>query len=73
MSDDVKAAFGITHRTVYTKDNCPACTMLKNTFDRAGVRYTEIKIGRDITREDFITQFPTIKSVPYVVEDANPM
>ncbi len=54
---------------IYTKDNCPACVALKAELNAVNAEYTEIRIGRDITREDFITQFPGVRSVPYVVED----
>jgi glutaredoxin len=69
MSDDVKACFGFTHRTIYTKDNCPYCKTLMNTWNRTGVKFTEVRIGRDITREEFLEKFPGIKRVPHVVED----
>jgi methanogenic corrinoid protein MtbC1 len=29
--------------------------------------YTEIKIGRDITREEFMEQFPNVRSVPFFI------
>jgi len=57
--------------TVYTKDNCPACVALKAEFDKTGQRYNEVKIGTDITREDFIEKFPLVRSVPYVVFNAD--
>ena len=57
-------------KTVYTKDNCPACTQLKNKLKQNGETFNEIKIGQDITREDFIVKFPTVKAVPYTVENA---
>ena len=53
---------------VYTKDNCAACVALKRELDASQTKYTEVKIGRDITREDFMVKFPTVRSVPYVVE-----
>lgn len=57
---------------VFTKDNCPACTQLKMELKRDNVEFIEINIGKDISREDFITQYPNIKRVPYVVaEDYN--
>lgn len=59
-------------KTIYTKDNCPACVQLKAQLKQTGEEFTEIKIGKDITREDFIVKFPTVKTVPYV-EDANTM
>lgn len=57
---------------VFTKDNCPACNQLKMELKRDNVEFIEINIGKDISREDFITQYPNIKRVPYVVaEDYN--
>ena len=58
-------------KTVYTKDNCPACVQLKNKLKHDGETFNEIKIGTDITREDFISKFPTVKTVPYVVNNPN--
>ena len=55
-------------RVVYTKDNCPACNTLKQSLIQNGVKFTEIKIGRDISREEFIDTFPNVKSVPHMVE-----
>jgi glutaredoxin len=58
-------------KTVYTKDNCPACEQVKAVFKRDNIEFKEIKIGRDISREDFITKYPTIKRVPFTVVDDN--
>ena len=30
--------------TVYTRNNCTACTATKVTMDRLGIRYTEINV-----------------------------
>lgn len=56
-------------KTVYTKDNCPGCVALKASLAQAGEAFKEVKIGRDITREEFMEQFPTVRTVPYVVDD----
>jgi glutaredoxin len=56
-------------KTVYTKDNCPACVSLKASLAQAGEAFTEIKIGRDISREEFMSKFPTVRTVPYVLDD----
>ena len=53
---------------VYTKDNCPACTTLKATYAQNGVVFEEVKIGRDISREEFMELYPTVRTVPYVKE-----
>ena len=56
-------------KTVYTKDNCPACVALKASLVKAGEAFQEIKIGRDITREEFMSKYPTVRTVPYVVDN----
>ena len=56
-------------KTVYTKDNCPACVTLKASLVKSGEAFKEIKIGRDISREHFMQLYPTVRTVPYVVDD----
>jgi len=55
--------------TVYTKDNCPACNTLKATYAQNGVVFQEIKIGRDISREEFMELYPSVRTVPFVKEN----
>jgi len=56
-------------KVVYTKDNCPGCVALKASLAQAGEAFKEVKIGRDITREEFMEKFPTVRTVPYVVDN----
>ena len=56
-------------KTVYTKDACPACVTLKASLVKSGEAFQEVKIGRDITREEFMSKFPTVRTVPYVLDD----
>lgn len=56
-------------KTVYTKDNCPACVTLKASLAQSGEAFSEVKIGRDITREDFMSKFPNVRTVPYIEDD----
>ena len=58
--------------TIYTKDDCPACTAAKAKLTVQGQEFTEIHIGRDITREEFLKQFPTVRSVPYIITVIEP-
>jgi glutaredoxin len=52
---------------VYTKDSCPACVALKARLSREGESFTEVNIGKDITREAFMEMYPTVRQVPHVV------
>ena len=51
--------------TMYSKEDCPWCDRAKELMNTKNEPYTEIKIGRDITREEFMEQFPNVRSVPY--------
>lgn len=51
---------------VYTKDNCPACVALKARLSKEGESFTEVNIGKDITREAFMEKFPLVRQVPHI-------
>jgi glutaredoxin len=53
---------------VYTKNNCPACVQLKTKLASDGVDFVEVHLGKDITVEAFKEKFPTVRSVPHMVE-----
>jgi len=55
-------------KIVYTKDNCPACVQLKTKLASDGVDFVEVNLGRDMTIEAFKEKFPTVRSVPHVVD-----
>jgi glutaredoxin len=52
---------------VYSKDNCPACTALKARLSKEGEAFTEINVGKDITREEFLEKFPQVRQMPHMV------
>ncbi len=52
---------------VYSKDNCQACEALKARLTREGESYIEINVGKDITREEFLKEFPHVRQMPHVV------
>jgi glutaredoxin len=60
-------------QVVYSKDNCPGCKRLISEYEMngwlEGREFRVVKIGTDITLEEFISKFPTVRSVPYVTED----
>lgn len=52
---------------VYSKENCPACTALKARLTKDGESFTEIMVGKDMSREEFLEKFPQVRQMPHVV------
>lgn len=54
----------------YTTSSCLGCSALKELFEKSLVTFKEIKLGEDITPEDFRLLFPEHNdSMPYVIID----
>ena len=57
---------------VYSKDDCVMCDKAKQLLTERGVSFTVISIGMEgavegqINHEDFIKEFPGIRSIPYI-------
>lgn len=56
---------------IYTKENCGYCQQAKQLFETKKINYTEMLIGRDITREQVLAQLPHAKSLPQIWLDDN--
>lgn len=52
---------------IYTKDNCPYCDQAKNLLRAKGQTYKETNIGKDITREEFMSTFPGVMTAPFII------
>ena len=59
----------MTNVLIYTKDNCSYCVQAKNLFTNKGQQYIEKKIGKDLTREEFLESFPDVRTVPFIIID----
>lgn len=53
---------------VYSKPGCPSCDNAKKLIAISGDVYVENVIGRDVSREEFMEMFPSVKSVPLIIE-----
>lgn len=58
---------------LYTRDDCFWCFKAKELLNHNHLDYREIKIGQDLTREEFKEMFPEQKTVPYIFVDSKPI
>jgi glutaredoxin 3 len=54
---------------MYTKKTCSACIRAKSLLDLKGISYNESVIGEDVLREDFVSMFPGVATVPFIIID----
>lgn len=54
---------------IYSKDNCHYCTQAKILLQSKKIDFREVIIGKDITREEFLEEYPSVRSVPYIIID----
>ena len=50
---------------IYSRDNCPNCLKAKNRLDKFNPRI--LKLGKDISREDFFQKFPNARTFPQII------
>ena len=55
--------------TIYTTTGCIYCDKIKELMQRAGVEYTSILVGKDITREQFKIKYPLASGFPFTIID----
>jgi glutaredoxin 3 len=53
----------------YTTRGCFYCEKLKELFSRADVEYQMLTVGEDITKEEFLNEYPHVTGYPYVIID----
>ena len=54
---------------VYSKDNCPYCTKVKQVLELTGSNFQIQILEKDFTREDFYANFGEGSTFPQVVCD----
>lgn len=52
---------------VYSKKQCPFCDQAKALLNIKGVEFSEVLIGEDMLREDFMSLFPEQRTVPLII------
>jgi len=54
---------------IYTKPDCSYCDQAKQLIEEKGHTYTEVILGKDVSKQELLEMFPGIKTVPIVVLD----
>jgi glutaredoxin len=55
--------------TVYSKDECPYCTKIKQVLDLSSLDYVIYTLDDDFTREEFYSEFGQSSTFPQVICD----
>ena len=56
--------------TIYSKEGCSYCEKAKRLLELAKVEYRVYKLGVDVTKEQFISEFGYGSSFPRILADA---
>lgn len=51
---------------VFGKDNCPYCVKAKKLLAGAGLSFNYVRVGEDMSVEEFKKLFPSAKTVPQI-------
>ena len=54
---------------IYSKDNCPNCVKAMTILERHSP--IVLKLGSDVSRDEFFTKFPGVKTVPQIMIDGS--
>lgn len=54
---------------IYTMDNCSYCSEAKMLLKNKGMTFSEIKLGKDISRADFLNRYPSQRTLPMILID----
>ncbi len=55
--------------TIYSKPDCIYCAKAKAFMTKHHIEYKEFLMGRDITREEILEQFPQMKTMPIILNE----
>lgn len=55
--------------TIYGKQNCGFCTMAQNLLETSKLEYQKFIIDENITRDEFVSKFPDVRTVPLILLD----
>jgi glutaredoxin len=55
--------------TIYIREGCPFCKILKEDLDKKGVKYKEIDVIKNPEYQEELLKLAKRKAVPVMVED----
>jgi len=55
--------------TVYSKENCPYCSKVKQVLELTGSKFVTYELDKDFTREEFYDKFGKGSTFPQVLCD----
>ena len=54
---------------IYSKPDCNYCNLAKELLRQQGIPFGENIIGQDIIREEFVSMYPAVRTVPHIIID----
>lgn len=63
----------MTEITVYSKLDCQACEEAIKLLQLRGMKFRIVKLETDIAISYFKAQFPTVRELPYILTDGQPI
>lgn len=57
--------------TVYTLQNCGYCKVAKELLLFKKVPFTEVKVPEDMTTQEFVSQYPEVKTFPLILDETS--
>lgn len=57
--------------TVYSKENCPYCTKIKQVLELSECKHVVYTLDKDFTREEFYAEFGEGSTFPQVICNDN--
>lgn len=55
--------------TIYSKPDCNYCIKSKAFMNKHNIKFQEFLMGRDVTREEILEQFPQMKTLPIILNE----
>jgi len=58
---------------IFTTNGCGYCSKMKELMERTGLEYSEFRLGKNLTMDEFNKYFPGASSFPRLIIDEEPI